>query len=98
MYESHSIVNFHLKIFELVCVAMNHFVRIFIFVILLVIVGNFNSNCFDPEEIIADIKNYINLGQKIYLKENIFTPDVDGYLGEGSYSVVWKGKKEIYFY
>lgn len=58
---------------------------------MMLIICNFNSNCLNPEEMKADLREIANKGEIIYILNDTFIPDRDGYLGEGNYAVVWKG-------
>lgn len=68
---------------------MNYFVCI----ILLLIVGNFNSDCFNPDDIKSDLHNFANNGEIFSIKNDMFKLDRNGYLGQGNFGVVWKGIK-----
>lgn len=73
---------------------MNYFVKQCICITLILIVGNFNSNCFDLEELNADIRKYAINHKPIPIKENV-TFEVDEWLSKGENTVVWDGTNFI---
>lgn len=79
-------------------VAMNYFVRWCLCIILVLIVGNFNSNCFNPEEVKEKLNYLANIGKINFIKNDAFKLEKDGFLGYGNYAVVWKGKKKNSFH
>lgn len=75
---------------------MNYFLRQCVFIVVLLIVDNFHFDCFNLTEIIKDLTNRANKGEIFLLENDTFTLDKDGYLGQGNYAIVWKGKKKIF--
>lgn len=78
---------------DFINVAMNDIHhRQFVFIIVLLIVGHFNLNCFDLTDIRRDIENFIRNNKPIPIQTDAFIPDKNGYLSESNHSILWKGK------
>lgn len=74
---------------------MTYFVRQYICIVLMIVIGNFRSYCFNSVEIRTVLTDLANKGQLIPIQNDTFKLEKNGYLGEGNYCVVWKGKNFI---
>lgn len=75
---------------------MNCMMQQCVYIVLLLIGRDFKCSCAQIHRPIQTHLEYIvSRNETIYMSNGYFTPDANGYLGEGNYWIAWQGKNHI---